>query len=467
MNIIDKIDAILNESGIKNMRKIAKQYKEAEIYFHMDLDGVASALGMKSYLAGYGIKTVDAHPINYGSKEYAVPSPKKGTLHVLVDFAHGKPVMHIHTDHHDNQVGWDDTQSVAFVHEPSNASYISQKLSTRDLFPNDDIRMISTIDSADFAKYNIEPEDVMNSIYKTDPKLPVSKNKEMQALVTNKLILAYKNKKGFLKKLVLDSNPSLISLYNNTIKLAKKEGYKTPEDVSSGLKDYVKKQGAKRKPELTDPQRLKNGESTMWGNTLVQYGGGSMFNGYDRYTPFKLNPDAHYFVMGWPMGLIQVSKNPFKKAKNPYHLGKLIFDGIFKKRYKKELQKIEVSLAKIKRIFEEDANPESLGFTFNDVLALFDPKQVRGVKIDGENLRWTDIVKDITNKKYAKLSFKQKKILNNVTITCWDIVNANSGGHPDITNISGLNFIGKGYPDVMKKMMKTIAIEMKDKGLKI
>ena len=39
---------------------------------------------------------------------------------------------------------------------------------------------------------------------------------------------------------------------------------------------------------------------------------------------------------------------------------------------------------------------------------------------------------------------------------------ASSGGHPSITNISGLNFMGKGYTDFMKEMMVEIAKEMKD-----
>lgn len=31
---------MLNESGVQNIRELAKTYKEAEIYYHMDLDGV-------------------------------------------------------------------------------------------------------------------------------------------------------------------------------------------------------------------------------------------------------------------------------------------------------------------------------------------------------------------------------------------------------------------------------------------
>ena len=47
-------------------------------------------------------------------------------------------------------------------------------------------------------------------------------------------------------------------------------------------------------------------------NIIVQYGGGSMMKpgSYDRYTPFKNNPDADFLVIAWPMGLVQASCNP-------------------------------------------------------------------------------------------------------------------------------------------------------------
>ena len=37
----------------------------------------------------------------------------------------------------------------------------------------------------------------------------------------------------------------------------------------------------------------------------------------------------------------------------------------------------------------------------------------------------------------------QKKILDNVTVSAWDVIQANSGGHKCITNISGLNFFSR------------------------
>ena len=52
----------LNESGLRNIREIAKNYKEAWIYGHIDFDGVTSSLVMRYYLAQYGIKTTNWIP---------------------------------------------------------------------------------------------------------------------------------------------------------------------------------------------------------------------------------------------------------------------------------------------------------------------------------------------------------------------------------------------------------------------
>jgi hypothetical protein len=175
MNIINRIDQALtlDESGLRNISDLTKDYKEAELYFHIDLDGVTSAIAIKEYLKGYGIRVIDAHPIQYGGREYAVPRPKKGKLAVMVDFAHGKPVMHIHTDHHDDQVGADVTKAkgaVSFVKTPSNAAFISQVLSPTEIFPPKDVKIISTVDSADFSSQGLMPDDIMRAAFSVDKK---------------------------------------------------------------------------------------------------------------------------------------------------------------------------------------------------------------------------------------------------------------------------------------------------------
>jgi hypothetical protein len=465
MNILEKINffekTLLNESGIRNIVDLSKEYKTAEIYFHIDLDGVTSAIGMKQYLKSYGIKVVDAHTIQYGGMEYAIPKPKDKTLAVMVDFAHGKPVMHIHTDHHDKQSGVSKDTKTSFVKSPSNAAYISQVLSPKDLFPPEDVKLISTVDSADFASQDITPDDVMRATFKLSSKLDVSKNRRAMGFVVNTLTLAYKNKPGFLSKLVLQANPSLMSMYNVIKKLAKEEGYKAPEEVGSGKQDYVSKQAKNFKEGgIKIISTLKNGQHTQVGNTIVQYGGGYMVKGYDRYTPFKNNEWAQYLVIAWPTGLVQISKNPFVKGNNPYHLGDLAIKKILPK-FKSKLNK-EITLEFIKKVFENDIKDNnSLGFQFNDFVSLFEGK-IKGLV--GSD-RWKETVEDITNKPYSKLSYNQKEVLRKVTVNLYDLILAQSGGHKDITNLSGFNFFGKGYTELMKDVMVEIAKEMKDKTL--
>lgn len=464
MNIYEETTKRLNESGLRNMSSLAKKYKEAVIYFHKDLDGVASAISLKEYLKKYGIKTIDAFPIQYGGEEYAVPKPPpgKGIIHALVDFAHGKTTMQIHTDHHEGQVGVEKGTSTSFVKTPSNAAYISQVLSPGDIFPPKDMKILNTVDSADFASQGITPDDIFRAVFKVNKNINVEKNHRAMGFAVNKLTLSYKNKPGFLTKLVLQAKPSLISMYNVVVKLAKAEGYKAPEEVEAGTMDYVSQQKEKIvQGSVSDVKNLKSGQHVIIGTTLVQYGGGGMFKGYDRYTPFKNNPDVDFMTIVWPMGLIQLSQNPFKAGKSKYHLGNLVMKEVMPK-FKSELSKKMVTLDTIKWMFERDIKKEdanAMGFTFKDLLALFE-KDLKGLAPKGS---FRDMIMDITNKPHKMLSWKQKDILKKVSISVWDIIISQSGGHPAITNLSGFNFLGKGFPTYMKRVQTEIAKMMKDK----
>ena len=458
MSLLSKIDEVLrlDESGLRNIKDLTKEYKEAEVYFHIDLDGVTSAIAIKEYLKRFGIKTVKAHPIQYGSKEYAIPKPKKGKLAVMVDFAHGKPVMNIHTDHHDNQVGADVTAqkgATSFVKTPANAAYISQVLSPQEIFPPRDVKIISTVDSADFSSQGLTPDDIMRAAFSVDRKKTVEKNHQAMGLVTNKLLLAYKNKPGFLSELVLNSKPSLQNMFINITKMAKAAGYVTPEDIRKNQKEYVASQKV-------------NPNVNMVGKTIVQWGGGKLMKpgAYDRYTPFKNNPDAEYIVIAWPLGLIQVAKNPFQPGENPHHLGDLAQKVLSK--HKSFMQRTKVDVGRMKWLFDEEIKRgtyDRLGFRISDLFALFKGK----IKTDRKTSRedWKRLAR-VMSRPYSNMRFEDKDFVKDFYVNFWDLVQAQSGGHKDITNISGLNFMGKGYVDFMKKLQADFAKEMKTKRLK-
>jgi hypothetical protein len=203
-----KEHVLLIESGIRGIKELAKRYKKAKIYFHQDLDGVTTAIAMKNYLEQNGIEVVDAEVIQYGAKEFAIRKPEledeaRGEIMpVLVDFAHGKPMFVIHTDHHDTQAGAEDTKSTSFKSARSNVETISQVMSPKEIFPSDDILLISTVDSANFIEHDITPEMVMNYLFKYDKDKTLQRNKMLMGLVVNKLLLAYKNKPGFMEEIV-------------------------------------------------------------------------------------------------------------------------------------------------------------------------------------------------------------------------------------------------------------------------
>ncbi len=254
---------------------------------------------------------------------------------------------------------------------------------------------------------------VMNFLYNFDKDSSLKKNKMMMGLVVNKLLLAYKNNPNFLETLVMKSKPTLLSILNNIKAMAKEQGYATVETMTQNQEKFLQ-------------ARQKEGVIEKTGNVISQFGLGSMKKGsYDRYVPFRLNPDADFLVtgLGGQVGMVQASCNPFKeeRALKGINLGE-IKDEILDL-FKPELEKQVLNFRTIKKIAEREATPESVGFTSKDMMAL-----------------------------YGKMpSFDPEK----QTINGYDFLMANSGGHKCITNISGINFLYSGYDKPYTKDLPT------------
>ena len=423
---------VLKESGLRNIKALADRYKKAKIYFHQDLDGVTTALAMKNYLEDNGIEVVDSEIIQYGDKEFAVKKQdaEGDTMPVLVDFAHGKPMFVVHTDHHDSQTGVEGDTATSFRPSRSNVATLSQIMSPKEIFPSDDITLISTVDSADFAKYGLEPQDIMNFIFRLQKDKSLQKNKMALGLATNKLLLAYKNKPGFLEDLVMTSTPSLMNIFQNINRIASEKGYALPEEMELNQKDYISKQ--------KDSDKVR-----VDGNIIVQYGGGSMFKpgSYDRYTPFKNNPDADFLVIAWPMGLVQASCNPFKGERElkGVNLGEIAQEVLSK--WKSQLEEKIIPLSTIKWISEGNKgfSEESVGFTNADLEAFYGDK-VRSME-GGE--KYIEKLKEIMDTPSKDLTDDEWSVLDKLGVPAWEMIQANSGGHKCITNISALNYFGR------------------------
>ena len=419
---------LIKETGIRDISALRKRYPKAEIYFHQDLDGVTTAIAMKKYLEDNGIDVVDAHIIQYGDKEFAVKKNDAtgDVMPVLVDFAHGKPMFKIHTDHHDKQVGAEKNASTSFRQARSNVETISQVVSPRDLFPSSDVLLINTVDSADFARQGITADEVVNYIYRLDKEAPLQKNKMLLGFVINKLILAFKNRPGFLEYLVMESEPSLMNILSHIKEWMKETNAPKPEELQKNAQDYV--QQMKDYPRVSD-------------NIIFQYGGGSMYKpgSYDRYTPFRNNPEADFLIMVWPMGLVQASCNPFKKDRElkGVNLGEIAQEVL--SRWEGQLKQKTVPLSTIKWVSETSVGPESVGFTFKDFDALYGGKFMF---MDGGE-QALEKVRELMEKPFKDLTDSEMALLDKIGINTWDLIQANSGGHKCITNISGLNYLGR------------------------
>ena len=486
---------INEEVGIRNIKKIIGDMRTAEIYFHKDLDGVTSALAMKYFLETYyQVKTVDAHQIQYGGMEFAIKNHKEGNLCILVDFAHGKPMFKIQSDHHDKQVGAGDTQGTYFKPARSNVEIISGEISYSDVFTPGDVELIRTVDSANFIANNITPEDVQNSIFQFKRELSGEKNRFMMGFVVNRLLLAYKNKRisiksmdgkrdhinrNILECMVLDCNPSLYSMFNNirhyvnNARVSDRAGVLAkPEVLMQNLTNYIERMKNYRFIEdpdtgdvsefdpnsskhkfLSSVKGAKVGKGVHYDDKhkiIIQYGGGNMMQpgSYDRYVPFKNFPDANFICIIWAMGLIQVSCNPFKEKKlKDINLGEIAQEVIAK--HQPILTKILVSLDCIKKEFEtsqdwkkmqKEEGPDyvGVGFKYSDLEAFYGDctyKDGKVVDINNQEL------KDSMNTVYDNLSTEQFSVLKSYKISVWELITRNSGGHPSITNIQGWGFL--------------------------
>lgn len=454
----------LDESGIRNIRELAKNYDKSIIYGHMDLDGLASSICAKSYLERYGIKTVDFQIIQYGATEFAISKPTDPkTMGVLVDFAHGKPFMKIHTDHHQNQIVMKGSSN-QFAHTESNASTWSTTISTSDIFPPEDIRVINMVDAAQYNREGVKPDEMMKASISVDKEKSVLRNHIEMGMACGKLVLAYKNKPGFFKEVVMRANPSLESMYNTIIKIIKEKiasGERNWVDssvIEDNAQKYWEDQSSKKIQDGTidDIDNISNGQSILIDDIIFQCGGGNTrkTGGYDRYTAFRLYPNAKYFIMLWDsIGMMQVSKNPWNENnKENINLGELVLDDIFKKKVAPKLHtdKYKISLLAIKRVNESQYNAEnnSIGFDYDGMIAvypkleeLFSKFSPRYQNVIRKYMNWkpNDFVEQSSEEVKKALDILGRKLY----VYLSDIVIENSGGHPSITNLSGFDYLNE------------------------
>jgi hypothetical protein len=84
-------------------------------------------------------------------------------------------------------------------------------------------------------------------------------------------------------------------------------------------------------------------------------------------------------------------------------------------------------------------------------------------------------LKSAMDTNYSDLTTEQKNYLSNLKIPVWELIIRNSGGHPSITNISGLNFLAynrqvmkiayktENYTDILKMIARDFINNLKEK----
>jgi len=110
-------------------------------------------------------------------------------------------------------------------------------------------------------------------------------------------------------------------------------------------------------------------------------------------------------------------------------------------KWESQLKRRDIPLSTIKWVseFSKEFGGHSVGFTFKDFVAIYgnDFKTMENGKQKLKDIG------EMMNQPFTSLSEEEKEMLDNITVTAWDVIQANSGGHKCITNISGLNYMGR------------------------
>lgn len=178
---------------------------------------------------------------------------------------------------------------------------------------------------------------------------------------------------------------------------------------------------------------------------------------YERYTAFRIFPQAKYFIMIWDeIGMMQVSRNPWNLTVNDnVDLGKIVLHDMFLNQFSKTqwLNNKSVSLLALKSEFErniEDVKEKyCIGFNILDFESIFKNCRTE-FDVDPENkisrsmsLRMSKYWCENMNPARAEQSMRMIRFMNNQRVSLIDVIKTMSGGHKAITNLTGFNMLNR------------------------
>jgi hypothetical protein len=212
MNLNDRLNIYINEGVIAHDKSTlydlkANGYRIADVYYHNSVNGILSALAVKTMLKVYGIGVIWSSPILTGTAPPMIQKAINKILLVIVD---------INGDLMDIKIS-------------SDTDEYDLQVDIRDYFSPSDLDTIRNTTDDDIIRYGFRPIDVLRSAFGTEDILDIEKNYMAMGLTITKVLEELRGNDKFINSVVMESGSGLLSLYANVVSIAKRFGYTPPE----------------------------------------------------------------------------------------------------------------------------------------------------------------------------------------------------------------------------------------------
>lgn len=424
----------LNESGIQ----LPKNTRAAKIIHHRDMDGIFSAIIAYNQLVKQGIpsKNITTYGIQYGDDRDKDAIHKKfrrskGQAVVLVDFSLlPKDVEepdfwsdhHIYDGERPKSAG-----KVGATQYKSDASHLAL-IRTNNMVDGATLKAIDIIDSAGYTNLM----DVINL-----PKNFKEKGRmERLAILCNSLIGEIADNDTLLPNFIKNTKPSLVSFYNNLLKLVRLNNVQMEaiKELGKIKPNWEKVEKARElMPTLKSKMAITRDPKVPYRDKVKPIEEGALED-YEKLEKLKKKgskrtekeQEQYLELVNKPFNIQrEITKNSIERAKQP---GMLVSKGAT----------LVQNDSKIQRYIWTQMNKKGLKHPF--VIKRYSMFIQIAV-----NPELPDNIKELIDLNKIRIEAMEevkKKHMNKFNKWAFDIVEKESGGHKGITNISGLATIG-------------------------
>ena len=418
----------LNESGIR----IPKKTYAAKIVHHQDMDGVFSAIIVYNQLLKQGIpsKNIITQHIQYGktNEEYdKILSKSRGQMVALVDFARipkSSSRPDFWSDHHQS----DDKKGagggrIGATDFRSDTDHLSL-LHTINMVDSKTIEVINKIDSATYT--NLEDILTLRKDFKEKGRM------ERLGILCNALLVdsGILNDNSLLESFIKKTKPNLLNFYTNIL-----EYNRLNEIQEEALKELKKSN-----PDWDMIERSRRIMPTQKTKNRIQRGASvneSAIDDYDRYKELKnkkrnKEEEIEFLELkNKPLDKIRKSRSSSIEKEKGKESG-------FEKRGSTLIQ----NTSRLQRYIWTQLNTAGIKYPFvikrypTFIQVAINPEIPKKLKDEIDLGKISDEI----------MKFIRNKFQNKYNEWAFNIIDADSGGHKGITNISSLGTLG-----IMKK----------------